>query len=81
MRLLCLPYFQETGGTHRFSGRGFFLNGAWLRLPHHHYHHGTDSSNAPQISIVTELQRFYFLPVQVQHSQKPDKRLRHSFSL
>ncbi len=22
MRLLCLPYFQETGGTHRFSGRG-----------------------------------------------------------
>ena len=26
MRLLCLPYFQETGGTHRFSGRGIFLS-------------------------------------------------------
>ena len=26
MRLLCLPYFQETGGTHRFSGRGFIIN-------------------------------------------------------
>ena len=23
MRLLYVPYFQETGGTHRFSGRGF----------------------------------------------------------
>jgi hypothetical protein len=24
MRLLCLPYFQESRGTHRFSGRGNF---------------------------------------------------------
>jgi hypothetical protein len=30
MRLLCLPYFQETGGTHRFSGRGFLLTSGGL---------------------------------------------------
>ena len=27
MRLLCFPYFQKTGGTHRFFGRGIFLGG------------------------------------------------------
>ena len=32
MRLPCPPYFQETGGPHRFSGRGLFLRGGAFSL-------------------------------------------------
>src|SRR5437879_13789398 len=31
MRLLCVPYFQETSGTHRFCGPGENLNPGELR--------------------------------------------------
>ena len=55
MRLLCLPYFQETGGTHRFSGRGKKLRApAILALKR-----GDASANRSIISAVLMLFRPY----------------------
>ena len=48
MRLLCVPYFQETSGTHRFCGPGYIFK----QLRHFRNRRRGDRYDAPKNSLI-----------------------------